>query len=191
MSKTVSKRENKEEKKSLTPIFLIVIGVLIIAAVVLVLVLLNKKAESDEIGNHGLKLDYEQGVVIYDEGDYQNKVDEMFERAEEGMTAVQYVPVAISSDGINFSCSIKNSLQNKYDMYISIYTDSTASEQVLLTGLIPPGSGLDHFKSEIPFQNGDHEVIMVLTKVEDDHQSINGQVSVSLTLSVGEYDEVE
>jgi hypothetical protein len=71
-------------------------------------------------------------------------------------------------------------------MYINIYKDNTLEDEILLTGLYAPGTGIDNFESEIQLDPGNYQSVMILTQVSDDHETIVGQVSVVLNLSVSE-----
>ena len=98
--------------------------------------------------------------------------------------SLRYQKTAYSSDGVNFKCEIGNSSANDYDMYINIYKDPELTEQILLTGLIPPGSKITEFESEIPLAPGTYNTTLVLTQVEDDRSTFHAQLMITLDLVV-------
>lgn len=175
----------KEEKKSLKTviILLIIVILLLIAAGIGVAVFFVKKTSPlPDDGDNGGLIQYETGLVALD--NVQELYDELQEKANEGQMVVSYKGYAYSEDGTHFSCEIDNSYANPYDMYINIYKDSSFEEQILLTGLIPPGSGITEFDSEIKLDPGEHETTLVLTQVEDDHSTLHAQSMLVLRLVV-------
>lgn len=176
----------KEEKKSskTVVILLLIIILLLLAAGIVAAVFILKKDNADlpDGGNNGV-IKYEAGVVNYE--DAQRVYDEMQERAKEGMVGVHYSNNARSEDGKHFTCFIENPIRNGYDMYLNIYKDETMEEQLLLTGLIPAGSGIEEFDSEITLEPGEYKSVLVMTLVEDDHSTLHAQTKVFLNLYVG------
>lgn len=180
-------QETKKSSKTII-ILLIILIVLLIGGIVTVAVILLNKDDTPETVTEpqgGFTLPYENGAVLLDEDSLQKQVEAMYKRAAEGSMVLQFKNTAVSKDGEHFECEIGNAIENNYDMYINIYKDSSLEEQVLLTGLIPPGSGIYEFESEKPIFPGTYEAILVLTQVEDDHETIHAQVSVVLNLEVG------
>lgn len=179
--------ENVQEKKSskAVVILLIIVIILLIGGSVTAIVLLTR-----DNGDQPEKLDASGGIIHYDEAAVALDEDSLKSqysdamKAAEGTMALKYRNEARSSDGTNFSCYIGNSTANKYDMYANIYLDEDLTEQVLLTGLIPPGSGIQEFESEIPLSPGTYDTVLVLTQVEDDHSTFHAQLMVALTLIV-------
>lgn len=192
--------ETSQKQKNNSKIVIIIMAVLIVVLIVLIAMLaLRKDTPSEDNDSASADTTVSQqtlspGVLMYDanavglsEDDLQKQVDEMFERAKEGTMALQFKNTAFSADGINFSCEIGNSIKNNYDMYINIYKDDSLEEQILLTGLIPPGSGIENFQSEVQLDPGRYEALLVLTQVEDDHATLHAQLSVVLNLVVEDY----
>ncbi len=167
------------QKKNIVIIILVIIILALVAGGVAFYIISNKKSD-DDTGN---KLGYESNLVT-DEDGLQKAVDDMVKKAEEGNMSLEYKNIATSSDGENFSCYIMNSVENSYDMYLSIYEDSDFKDEIMLTELIPVGSGIDTFKTSKKFDSGSHSVVLVFTQVEDDHSTIHAQISVELTLNV-------
>ena len=184
----VDQEEEKKKKKK----FLIII-IFIMAAVILLLggaVVMLLMGDSEKIPDQPThiengKLQYDEGAFAFDQNELQNKVDEMFQKVEEGYISISHKNQAVSNDGEYFECYIQNGIENKYDMFINIYKDNSAEEQLLLTGLIRPGEGIDHFKSEIKLKPGQYEALLVITQVEDDHETLHGsQLFLTLHLTV-------
>jgi hypothetical protein len=67
---------------------------------------------------------------------------------------------------------------------MAIYLDEDRTDELLLTKLIPPGSGLETFKTSRKLETGTYDVILLFTRVTDDHTTIKDQVSVTYTLEV-------
>lgn len=175
------------QKLSKTEIILLVIIIALIAAVGIVLTMLLTKENDVQPPKNGS----DEGIIKYDEAavalnaeDLQEQLDEMQKKADDRQMALRYQKIAYSSDGVNFKCEIGNSPANNYDMYINIYKDPELTEQILLTGLIPPGSGITEFESEIPLESGTYNTTLVLTQVEDDHSTFHAQLMVVLDLVV-------
>ena len=183
MSENV-KEEKKSSNKTIVILLIIVILLLLAAGIVAAAFIMKKDADLPDEGDNGGLIKYEAGVVNYE--DAQRVYDEMQERAKEGMVGVHYSNNARSEDGTHFTCFIENPTRNGLDMYLNIYKDEDMTEQILLTGLIPPGSGIEEFESEIPLEPGEYKSVLVMTLVEDDHSTLHGQTKVFLNLYVGE-----
>lgn len=164
-------------------IMLAVIVVLAVAFGVILTILLTKKDDVRDGANVGL-IKYDEAAVALSEEDILSQIDDLQSKVEDGKMALRYQKTAYSSDGVNFKCEIGNSPANKYDMYINIYKDPELKEQILLTGLIPPGSGITEFVSEIPLDPGIYSTTLVLTQVENDHSTFHAQLMVVLELEV-------
>lgn len=191
MAENIQKEEKKEKKNKLIIIIIIAAVVIILLILALIFVIMNNKQEEnipyDPVADHfqNGKLQYDEAAIILDQDELQKQVDELYRKVEEGYISISHKNEAISSDGENFECYIQNGIDNKYDMYINIYKDNTAQEQLLLTGLIPPGSGITKFKSEIKLEPGSYDALMVITQVEEDHETIrDGQLFLALHLKV-------
>ncbi len=187
--------ETSQKQKNNSKIVIIIMAVLIIALIALIAVLaLRKDTDSDEGDEFVAQtlapgaLMYDVNAVALDEDSLNKQYAEAVAKAKEGTMTLQFKNTAVSEDGIYFSCDIGNAINNNYDMYINIYKDETLSEQILLTGLIPPGERIENFQSEIRLDPGTYEAVLVLTQVEDDHATLHAQLSVYLTLVVEEYE---
>ena len=174
------------EKKNKKPLLIVIIllAVLIIAGLTTVIVLLlNKDDKPVDNNNNGL-INYEPGVIGVNVDDFQAEFDQAVKDMQNSSVGLIFNNYATSSDGKNFKCYLGNAQANNKDIYLNIYKDTSFSEQILLTGLIPPGSGIDTFESEIQLEPGEYEAVLVLTKVDDDHSTILTQTNVQLTLYV-------
>lgn len=183
--------DNKKKKKGAVIVITVMAICLLTLSVVLIVLFFNGKIglPYDPIRDNMTdgKLKYDSAAIVLDSDELRQEAEKLLEKTEEGYISLTHKNTAVSSDGENFECYIVNGLENDYDMYVNIYTDNTAQEQVLLTGLIPPGSGLEHFRSEIKLEPGSYEGLLVITQVEEDHMTIHGgQLFLALKLVVNE-----
>ena len=179
--------QEKQKSSKLVIILLIVLIVLILAGIVTAIVLFGKQNNDDSSaeGEPAVTIGYEgNGVVALDEGEFVKTMEEMIRQAEEGMVDLRYKNTAESDDGVNFICYIGNSENNIHDMYFNIYLNDDFEQQILLTGLVPPGAMIETFESEIPLDPGEYSATLVFSQVGEDHASMLGQVLVTITLVV-------
>lgn len=180
----------KRKSKKLVIILISVFGAVILAlgAVLAFIVLGNEEDTAknpvvDNIDSSG-KLKYEQSAVTINP-DVTGQGEDRIDNVEDGYISLSHKNKAISTDGENFDCYIMNNIDNKYDMFVNIYKDSSGEEQILLSGLIPPGSGLTHFKSEIKLDKGSYKALLVITQVEEDRKTMrDNQLLLSIDLIV-------
>lgn len=185
MSETI--KEEKKSSKAVIILLIIVILLLLAGGITAaVLFMKNDKEPVPDEGNKNFMIQYDEAAVALDEDELKKQFGDALKKAEEGQIALRYKNVAYSTDGVNFTCDIGNSTANTKDLYFNIYTDSTFEEQILLTGLVPPGQGITEFTSEIPFEPGTHEAVLVFTRVDDDHSTMLGQAKVTYSLVVEE-----
>lgn len=92
---------------------------------------------------------------------------------------------ATSSDGENFACTLGNPHGAAHDIYFDIYADRDFTEEIYLSGLVAPGTQIESFKSGKKFPYGATDVFLVITTVDDDHETLLMQTTVVLTLIVG------
>lgn len=181
--------EKKKPSKAVVILLIIVILLLVVGVAVGVLLFVNNKdsGETDDVVPQETGLvHYDAAAVALDEESLEEEFRRLEQEANEGGITLQFKNTAVSDDGVHFICKIGNSELNKYDMYYGIYLDDTFKDQVLLTGLFPPGTAIEEFESEIPFEPGEYKVVLVLTQVEDDHSTFHAQSFVYLNLLVGE-----
>jgi hypothetical protein len=183
---------DKKQNKSIIVVLLVVIVVLLIGGISAAAIIIKNSSKNDadadtDTGNTSAPLlEYASGAVALDADDLQSRVDEMMKQAEDGTMVLEFQSSASSTDGKNFTCHIGNAIENKYDMYINIFKDDTLEDEILLTGLLAPGTGIDDFESEIQLDPGSYQSVMILTQVSDDHSTIVSQLSVYLDLVVTE-----
>lgn len=161
-----------EKQKPLDKRLIAVIIGLILVIVAMSFFLLFKRdgAETDDNGTP--RIGYETDAkVMLDQDSLQAAVDEAMENAKNGMVALQYQNDAFSSDGKTFSCYIANAPSNLYDMFLTIYADAELTDQIYLSGLVPPGSGFEEITLDHSLEQGDHTVYVVVTQVETDEET--------------------
>lgn len=178
-----SKTQN--QKRWLVPALL---GVVIVLLLLIVVLFAGRGQEPVNIQDGDVpKLGYAEGVTVVNDPDaLQKAVDEMFAKAAEGNIMLEYSNDAASTDGQNFDCYIANAAENSYDMYIQMFADSELTDQLLLTGLLRPGTAFDSITLERPLDPGTHRVYVAFTQVEEDLATIHGQVMVTMDLTVSE-----
>lgn len=184
MSETI--KEEKKSSKAVIILLVIIIILLLAGGAAAAVFFLNRDDEPLPDDNRNFMIQYDEAAVALDEDALKKQFGDALKKAEEGQIALRYKNVAYSTDGVNFTCDIGNSTANTKDLYFNIYTDSTFEEQILLTGLVPPGQGITEFVSEIPFEPGTYEAVLVFTRVDDDHATMLGQAKVTYTLVVEE-----
>lgn len=138
---------------------------------------MNRPEETIDDG----RIPYAQGVVVMDSLDV--------EPAPRGSIALRYKYQARSSDGINFSCKLGNSDANQYDLYFDIYADADLTDQIFLSGLVPPGMALENITLLHPLPVGTTTAYVSFNQVEIDgegNQSLLSQTLVTVDFIVGE-----
>ena len=179
--------KTKSAQKWVVPALLVVI-IALLAALLFMRSCQAAPAEDVDISDTGTpKIGYAEGVTVVEDPDaLQKLVDEMYQKAAEGTIALEYKNGAYSTDGTNFSCYIANSVDNKYDMYIQIFADEGLTDQLLLTGLIRPGSAFANLTLDHALDTGTHRVYVAFTQVEEDLATIHAQVFVTMDFTVSE-----
>lgn len=179
--------ENKQAS-GLTNKKIIIIAAVIIALLIGVVAFLLMRQTMTNIGDGNVPLiGYAvEASVITDQDALQAAADEAIRNAKENKIALQYKNHAYSTDGKTFSCLIANSPSNLYDMYIAIFTDADMTDQVYLSGLVPPGSGFEEITLDRALEE-DQTMVVVLTQVdtnEDGEQVLKNQVSHTVEFHV-------
>ena len=167
--------EQAQAPKASNQKLIIIIGAIIIALLVTVIVvLLVRPASQQPIADGDTpRVGYAPGArVMLDENALQAAVDQAQANARDGRVALQYKNNAYSKDGKTFSCHIINSARNKYDMFLTMFADAELTDQIFLSGLVPPGSGFDEITLEHELEVGNHTVYVVLTQVDDDENGV-------------------
>lgn len=185
-------QETKQQPKRspLVLVLIIIIVVLAAAAVVLVVGKFGEKPEEAVIGDAQTPLiGYEEGVTVVDDPDaLQKAVDEMYAKAAEGGIPLEYQATATSKDGEKVDCYIANPEHNICDMYFQIFADDAYTDQLYLSGLIPPGKAVREMMLDHRLDAGKRTVNVVFTRVEtkDGKQTIRDQAIVTMEIDVVE-----
>lgn len=187
-------QEPKQQAKRLTPLTLVLIIIIVLlvaaAAVLAVSKFGGEQLEPAPVASGGdgtPKIGYEEGVTVVDDPDaLQKAVDEMYAKAAEGGVPLEYQNGASSPDGEKFKCYIANPASAAYDIFINIYSDAEFTDQLYLSGLVPPGKAIRELNLEKRLDPGTHTVYVFYTQVEDDHETVHGQVAVTMDFSVNE-----
>lgn len=149
----------------------VIVGLVVIIAVLCFFMFFRQQEVSVDDGNVP-RIGYETDAkVMLDQDALQAAIDEAQENAKNGMVALQYQNEAFSSDGKTFSCYITNAPSNLYDMFLTIYADADLTDQIFLSGLVPPGSGFEEITLEHSLDKGDHTVYVAVTQVATDTET--------------------
>ena len=143
-------------------------------------------ASGSQTANAGLRIGYQEGTTVVEDPDaLQKAVDEMAEKAKDTI-GLEYKNDAFSADGIDYECYIANAERNQYDMFIDIYSDAELTDEIFLSGLIPPGRALDHIHLNHALEPGANTVYVAFTQVEEaeDDLAIHAQVIVTMVFNV-------
>ena len=129
-----------------------------------------------------------EASVMLDQNSLQAAFDEAMRNAAEGNVGLQYKNDAFSGNGTDFECYIVNSDSNIFDMFLTIFADAELTEQLFLSGLVPPGSGFESITLDRALDEGDHTVYVVLTQVdtneETGEQVIKNQITHTMDFHV-------
>ena len=188
-------QEPKQQAKRLTPLTLVLIIIIVLLVAAGAVLALSKFGGQEELdpapvsseGDGTPTIGYEEGVTVVDDPNaLQKAYDEMLSDAQEGGIPLEYQNVAFSKDGSKFTCYFANPIDAKYDIFINVYADSEFEKQLYLSGLIPPGKAIREINVEKMLSPGTHTVYVAFTQVEDDHQTMHGQVVVTAEFTVTE-----
>lgn len=186
-NEAVTVEKNKKKKILITAAIILAVAAVGLGIAILIIIT-EGEGNPDPPASYLVdgKLGYDSAAIILDPNGFQQDADRLSQEVQDGYISLSHKGVAYSSDGVNFECYIQNNIDNKYDMFLNIYKDSSAQEQLLLSGLIPPGQGIDHFTSEIGLDPGEYKALLVITQVEDDHATLHGnQLFLTIDLIVG------
>ena len=183
---------DQEQKRKASPLVLVLVIIIVVLVAAGAVLLLGKfgeqEPEADTLGdNQTPPIGYEEGVTVVDDPDaLQKAVDAMQEKAKQEGIPLEYQNGASSKDGTKFDCYIANPAKASYDFFINIYADAELTDQLYLSGLIPPGSAKRELELDHALSPGTHRVFVVFTQVEDDHTTIHQQATVTMDFSVFE-----
>lgn len=179
--------EYEEESPSRRPLLIILVIVLVLAlAGGAAFFLLRGRSGSED--SNAARIGYAMEAKVFtDEESLSAAMQEAQKNAKAKNIALRYQNDAYSEDGKTFSCRIINSERNQYDMYLILYADPEWTDQLLMTDLVPPGSGFDEITLDHALAPGDHTVYVVYTQVktdEDGKQSIWNQTAHTIEFHV-------
>lgn len=169
----------KSTNKAVVIVLVVIILLLIGGGAAAAVILLNRNGDGETSQTGGIKYETNVGMVKPNE--------DLAEKLKEGTgdrIPLHFSTTATSSDGTNFKCVLGNPNGAQYDIYFDIYADDACTEQIYLSGLVAPGSQLEGFTSSKTFPKGTQDVVLVVTQVEPDHQTLRLQTMVSITLVV-------
>lgn len=177
-----------EKQRTLDKRLIAVIVGLVLIIMALVFFLLFRQEPASIPDGDIPRIGYAAGAkVMLDQNSLQAAADEAQRNAREGNVALQYRNDAFSKDGKTFSCRIVNSPSNLYDMFVTIYADQALTDQLFLSGLVPPGSGFEEITLDHELEAGDHTVYVAITQVvtgDDGEQTIKNQVMHTIEFHV-------
>ena len=184
MAEAASAESQKKSNK-----VIIIIGAVIIALLIGVIAYLLLRPDMD-IDEGNVPLGYAvDAKVMLDEDSLRAAMEEAQRNAREGRIALRYQNNAFSDDGKTFSCRIVNSSANAFDMFIALYADPELTDQLFLSGLVPPGSGFDEVTLDHELPVGNNTVYVALTQVttdEEGNQMLKNQVVHTIQFHVSE-----
>lgn len=173
----------KKNSNMVQKILILVLSILVIVGAVFIILKIQKTDKPAEVNNNSNLKGYEANVILDDPKTLQDAYDEMVKQAEEGQMALEMQTTATSKDGKNFQCYLANAKENKYDMYMVLYLDSTQKE-IYRTGLIPIGGRIESFELDEKLEPGKYTATISYNQVEEDGITDHAQVNVGLDLIV-------
>lgn len=180
-----------QPKKRLSPLTLVLIIIIVlllaVAAFLAVSKFGGKEPGTESLGDASTPLiGYEEGVTALDEDSLQKAVDEMYAEAAKQGIPLSYENDANSLDGEKVHCYIANPEHSEYDIYIQVFADAELTDQLYLSGLIPPGKAVREINLDRRLEEGNHRIYVAYTQVEEDHATIRQQIVVTMDFHVGE-----
>lgn len=184
-------QEPKQQAKRLTPltlVLIIIIVLLVAAGAVLALSKFGGQQESAPVSDDGTPLlRYQEGLTVVEDSDaIKQAAKDMYSKAAQDGVPLEYKNDAFSLDGETVKCYIANPASDAYDMYFQIFADEDFTEQLYLSGLIPPGKAMNEIVLDEKLQEGNHRVYVAFTQVEEDHATIHQQVFITMDFHVGD-----
>ena len=149
--------ETREKPKTLIAVLCVCAAILIVAVLSFTGVL-NPAKQEMEIDDNAVP--YAEGVVLLED-------DGVYDVLEPNAIALEFKNDAYSKDGQTFACYLGNSALNEYDMYVAIYANAELTDELYVSGLVPPGSGFKEVTLDKALDEGDHRVYVAFTQMED------------------------
>lgn len=152
---------------------IIIVGAIVIALLATIVVILLRRQSLEAINDGDTpKIGYSTDAkVMLDQDSLQAAFDEALKNTEDGYVGLKYQNDAYSTNGTDFECYIANSESNVYDMFLTIYADAELTDQIFLSGLVPPGSGFESITLDHALAPGDHTVYVALTQVDTNEET--------------------
>lgn len=175
--------KQQSSNKKIIVILIIIIFLLLAGGAVWFFFLRDKPADNNIGGQltSESNIPYETNVGLLKPN--EDWADQLKEGADDRIP-LHFSTSALSEDGENFQCVLGNPAGARYDVYFDIYADADMTQQIYISGLVPPGSQLEGFKTNTKFPQGSTDVVLAVTQVEDDHKTLVNQTFVYLTLYV-------
>jgi len=180
--------ETEKNKRPLDKrLIVVIIGLVAVIMVMAFFLLFRRESASIDDGDTPRVGYAADAKVMLDQDALQASMDRAMANAKNGNVALLYKNNAYSDNGTDFTCYIVNSVANKYDMFLTIYADAALTDQIFLSGLVPPGSGFEQITLDRALEPGNHTVNVVLTQVDTDEngaQVITNQVAHTMEFHV-------
>jgi hypothetical protein len=167
-----TEKKSGQSGKAILIVAVVVALVVIIAAVVIVTQVMNRKDDSNSVIGYST-----EAQMLVTQEDIDRAAEEALKNAENGDVGLCYQNDAFSDDGLNFECYIMNSTSNKFDMFLTIYTDLALTDEIFRSQLVPVGSGFQNITLEKALDEGDHTVYVVLTQIKNDEETGEEEVA--------------
>lgn len=129
--------ESKKQSGTANKTVIIAVIVVLLAAIAVLAFFLLRRDNKNVIGYAT------EARVMLDQESLQAAMDEARRNAAGNSVGLRYQNDAYSEDGTTFTCRIINSEVNLYDMFLTIFADAELTDQIFLSGLVPPGSGFE------------------------------------------------
>lgn len=179
----MAEEEKKSSNKKIIIILIIIIVLLLVGGAVFFIWNAKSGEGGESTSGNQIPLEVNAGVLSPDKLKEWN--ESVLAEIEDNQVPIIFAPTATSVDGENFSCEIGNPAGAKYYIYLDMYSDTSLSEEVYLSGLLAPGQGITGFKTNKSFSTGETDIVLVITTVQDDRKTIVAQTMMVLTLQVG------
>ncbi len=176
--------ESKKQSGTANKTVIIAVIVVLLAAIAVLAFFLLRRDNKNVIGYAT------EARVMLDQESLQAAMDEARRNAAGNSVGLRYQNDAYSEDGTTFTCRIINSEVNLYDMFLTIFADAELTDQIFLSGLVPPGSGFESITLDHALDPGDHTVYVAVTQVTNDEETgeqvIRRQVMHTMEFHVAE-----
>lgn len=176
--------EEKKSSNNKIVIILIIVIVLLLAGGAVFFIMNNKSDKEGDTTTSGKQIPLEVNAGVLNPDKLKEWNESVLAEMEDNQIPIMFSPTAISKDGKNFSCEIGNPPGAKYYIYLDMYSDTTLSEEVYLSGLLDGGQGITTFETSKTFPKGETDIVLVVSTVQEDRKTIVAQTMVALTLQV-------